>query len=95
MDQPEILTQALSKFYEELERSDLPVNTFMLLRKGEVITEFYRQPYRKNVPQILFSLSKSFTSIAAGIAWDNGYFELTDKVVSFTQISFLAQFHLI
>ncbi|MEK4288937.1 serine hydrolase domain-containing protein [Paenibacillus sp. FSL P4-0502] len=83
MDNPENLTQALSKFYEELERSDLPVNTFMLLRKGEVITEFYRQPYRKNVPQVLFSLSKSFTSIAAGIAWDNGYFELTDKVVSF------------
>ncbi|WP_312148071.1 serine hydrolase domain-containing protein [Paenibacillus odorifer] len=83
MDNPENLTQALSKFYEELERSDLPVNTFMLLRKGEVITEFYRQPYRKNVPQVLFSLSKSFTSIAAGIAWDNGYFDLTDKVVSF------------
>lgn len=54
MDNPENLTQALSKFYEELERSDLPVNTFMLLRKGEVITEFYRQPYRKNVPRFYF-----------------------------------------
>ncbi|NOU96672.1 serine hydrolase [Paenibacillus sp. LMG 31456] len=55
----------------------------MLLQDGQATAQFWRKPYRKDCQQLLFSLSKSFTSIAVGIAWDSGYLDLQDKVISF------------
>jgi len=42
-----------------------------------------RIPYRPDCPQLLYSLSKSFTSIAVSMAADNGYFHLDDPVIRF------------
>ncbi|MBP1990034.1 serine hydrolase domain-containing protein [Paenibacillus eucommiae] len=71
------------EFLLQVERSSLEVNSFILLQNGKATAQFYRNPYRKNSPQLLFSLSKSFTSIAVGIARDEGFLDLSDKVISF------------
>ncbi|MGZ9584513.1 serine hydrolase domain-containing protein [Paenibacillus marinisediminis] len=76
-------SKALLQFMNHMERLNLEVNSFMLLQNGRATAQFWRQPYRKDCPQILFSLSKSVTSIAVGIAWDQGYLDLKDKVISF------------
>lgn len=76
-------SKALLNFMAHIDRLNLQVNSLMLLQEGQVTAEFWRRPYRKDCPQLLYSLSKSFTSIAIGIAWDNGYLDLQDKVVSF------------
>ncbi|OZB96911.1 hypothetical protein CJP46_10245 [Paenibacillus sp. XY044] len=68
---------------ERIEELELQVNRLMLLQEGRVTARFNRQPYRDGAPTLLFSLSKSFTSIAAGIAWDEGYIRLTDPVISY------------
>ncbi|WNS43467.1 serine hydrolase [Paenibacillus sp. MMS20-IR301] len=76
-------SQALSRFFTAVREQGLEVNSFMLLQQGQVTAEFIRKPYRPGTPQLLYSLSKSFTSIAAGIAWDEGLLKLDDPVISF------------
>lgn len=70
-------------FFAKIRELKLEVNSFILLQDGQRRDEFYREPYRKDCPQLLYSLSKSFTSIATGIAWDHGLLRLDDPVVSF------------
>ncbi|MGN7385072.1 serine hydrolase domain-containing protein [Paenibacillus sp. SAFN-117] len=85
-DKPEnhgLSSKALLEFFQQIEHSGLGVNSFMLLQNGKATAQYWRAPYRKDCPQLLFSLSKSFTSIAAGIAWDNGLLELEDNVISY------------
>ncbi|WP_342421198.1 serine hydrolase domain-containing protein [Paenibacillus sp. FSL E2-0178] len=85
-DYPEkhgLSSQALSRFFMEVRERGLEVNSFMLLQGGKVTAEFTRMPYRPDTPQMLYSLSKSFTSIAIGIAWDEGLLQLEDAVISF------------
>lgn len=73
----------LLDFFSQIEQSDLAVNAFMLLQDGAVTAAFARAPYRLDQPQLLYSLSKSITSIAAGIAVDEGLLQLEDQVISF------------
>ena len=55
----------LAEVLEELNK--LPyVKGIIFLRHGAVIAENYRAPYRGDVPNALWSLSKSFTSCV----WD-------------------------
>ena len=74
---------ALSRFFDQIEQNRLQVNSFILLQDGQITTQMWRAPYRPDCPQLLYSLSKSFTSIAVGIALDNGYFHLDDPVIRF------------
>lgn len=76
-------SKALLEFFTKIEQLKLEVNTFILLQDGKATAQFCRSPYRMDSPQLLYSLSKSFTSIAVGIAWDNGYLDLDDNVISF------------
>ncbi|MFC3747309.1 serine hydrolase domain-containing protein [Paenibacillus sp. GCM10012306] len=79
----DLSSKDLLAFFKKVQESNLDINSFILMQDGQAISQFYREPYRKDTPQLLFSLSKSFTSIAVGIAWDEGYFDLHDKVISF------------
>jgi hypothetical protein len=86
MDFPEnhgLSSKSLFEFFSCIEQLNLAVNSFVLLKNGKATAQFYRKPYRKESPQLLFSLSKSFTSIAIGIARDEGYLDLSDTVISF------------
>lgn len=73
----------IQSFLAGLEQEGLEVNSLVLLHNGASAAEFWREPYRQASPQVLFSLSKSFTSIAVGIAWDAGYLQLDDPVIRF------------
>src|SRR5689334_2772723 len=61
------------------------LHSMMLLRHGKVIAEGWWKPYEPSRPQVLYSLSKSFTSTAAGLAVSEGKLNVNDKVVSFFQ----------
>lgn len=74
---------ALIEFFARIEQLQLEVNSFILLQDGKATAKFWRPPYRQDTPRLLFSLSKSFTSIAVGIAWDHGFLGLDDQVISF------------
>ena len=55
----------------------------MLLRHGRVVAEGWWKPYLPDDPHILFSLSKSFTSTAVGLAIAEGKLRLDQPVLSF------------
>ena len=57
------------------------VHTLTVARHGHVVAEFARPPYERDAPHAVYSVSKSLTSIAIGIAIDEGRFGLDDRVV--------------
>lgn len=78
-----LASQDLILFFRRMKELELEVNSFMLLQDGKVTSEFTRTPYQPGTPMLLYSLSKSFTSIAVGIARDEGLLKLEDPVISF------------
>jgi CubicO group peptidase (beta-lactamase class C family) len=59
------------------------MNSFMLLRHGQVVAEGWWAPYNAKSPHSLYSLSKSFTSTAVGLAIAEGKLSLDDEVLKF------------
>jgi CubicO group peptidase (beta-lactamase class C family) len=78
-----ISSAALLKFVDVLDKDIHEMHSLMLLRHGKVIAEGWWHPYRPASPHMLFSLSKSFTSTAVGLAVAEGLLSVDDKVVSF------------
>ena len=71
---------------EFIEHADSQINSmhsFMLLRHGQVVAEAWWQPESADQPHVLFSLSKSFTSTAVGLALAEGKLSIDDPVISF------------
>jgi CubicO group peptidase (beta-lactamase class C family) len=56
---------------------------FMLLRHGHVVAEGWWAPYSAESRHALFSLSKSFTSTAVGLAVNEGKLTVDDEVIKF------------
>ena len=59
------------------------MHSFMLVRHGHVVAEGWWAPYDAATRHELYSLSKSFTSTAAGLAIAEGKFGLDDPVLKF------------
>ncbi|TPX03992.1 beta-lactamase family protein, partial [Schumannella luteola] len=55
----------------------------VLMRHGSVIAEGWWAPYRADRVQLLYSLSKSFTSAAAGLARADGLLDLDTPVLDY------------
>ncbi len=78
-----LTSAALDAFVAALDASEQEFQTVMLLRHGHVVLEAEWTPYRLPDPHLLYSVSKSFTSTAIGLAVDAGLLTIDDKVVSF------------
>lgn len=79
-----ISSQAILDFIEaaESQRKD-ELHSFILLRHGKVLAEAGWDPCHPDTAHILFSLSKSFTSTAIGMAQAEGLLSIHDPVISF------------
>lgn len=79
-----ISSRAILTFIEaaEKERPD-DLHSVMLMRHGKVAAQGWWNPYNPESPHVLFSLSKSFTSSAIGIAQAEGLLNINDTVISF------------
>jgi CubicO group peptidase (beta-lactamase class C family) len=64
------------------ERPDIEMHSLMVVRYGRVVAEGWWAPYSAGRPQLLYSLSKSFTATAAAFARAEGLLDLDDPVVS-------------
>jgi CubicO group peptidase (beta-lactamase class C family) len=70
-------------FLDAVERDRLDLHSLMLVRHGHVVAEGWWAPYRADRVHLLYSLSKSFTSTAIGMAQAEGLLSIDDPVVSF------------
>ncbi len=78
-----VSSRAILGWVDAVERDVDALHSFVLVRHGKIIAEGWWGPYEKDRPHMLYSLSKSFTSTAIGLAVDEGRLSLDDKVVSF------------
>lgn len=81
-EQQGVSSASVLNFVEALENID-SVHSFMLLRHGSVVAEGWWSPFHRTDPHQLYSLSKSFTSTAVGLAVEEGKLSLDDLVASF------------
>jgi CubicO group peptidase (beta-lactamase class C family) len=82
-EQQGIASAAVLQWVEAIEQQINELHSFMLLRHGNVIAEGWWSPYGRDIPHMIFSLSKSFTSTAVGLAVSEGLFTVDDSVLSF------------
>ncbi len=78
-----VASSVVSDFVAALARSGQEVHSFMLVRHGAVAAEAWWKPYAPQLPHMLYSLSKSFTSTAVGLAVREGLLSVDDPVLRF------------
>lgn len=57
------------------------LHSLMVVRHGRVVAEGWWKPYAAPSPHMMFSVSKSFTSTAVGLAIGEGLLTLDDRIV--------------
>jgi len=66
---------------DRLDEKSIECHSLMVVRHGHVVAEGWWAPYSAERPHLLYSLTKSFTSIAVGLAIADGLLSLDDRVV--------------
>ncbi len=70
-------------FLDAIAKSKHELHSLIMVRHGQVVTEGWWAPYRADLKHTLYSMSKSFTSTAVGLAAAEGKLKTSDPVVSF------------
>jgi CubicO group peptidase (beta-lactamase class C family) len=78
-----VASSAVLSFVQAADTGIDAMNSFMLVRHGRVVAEGWWGPYAPTTPHILYSLSKSFTSTAIGLAIAEGKLSIDDPVLKF------------
>ena len=78
-----ISSEGISKFLEAIRQSKQEFHSLMILRHGHVVAEGWWAPYSSEHRQQLYSLSKSFTGTAIGLAQSEGLLSVDDPVIKF------------
>ena len=78
-----ISSAAILQFLDRAEAELDALHSVMIIRHGQNIAQGWWYPYSADKRHMLFSLSKSFTSTAIGMAIDEGLLSLNDTVISF------------
>jgi len=61
----------------------ITLHSIMIVRHGEVLLERWFNGHTSETPHAMFSVSKTFTATAVGMAISEGKMKLDDKVISF------------
>ncbi|MFD6278789.1 serine hydrolase domain-containing protein [Streptomyces sp. NPDC060209] len=76
-----ISSRSISAMLDRLEARSGESHSIMVVHRGHVVAEGWWSPYSADRPHLLYSLTKSFTSIAVGLAIGDGLLSLDDRVV--------------
>jgi CubicO group peptidase (beta-lactamase class C family) len=78
-----VTSAGVQAFIDAADKDLDSLHSFMLVRHGKVVAEGWWAPYSPEAPHSLYSLSKSFTSTAVGMAIAEGKLSLDDDVLKF------------
>lgn len=78
-----VKSSAVSAFIEEINEKGIGLQSFTFIRRDKIFAGCFWEPYSKDVPHVLYSMSKSVTSTAVGFCVDEGLLDLDDKVHTF------------
>ncbi|MEV0313592.1 serine hydrolase domain-containing protein [Nonomuraea fuscirosea] len=74
-------SRSITALLDRLEERAVECHSLMVVHHGHVVAEGWWAPYSAGRPHLLYSLTKSFTSIAVGLAIADGLLSLDDRVV--------------
>jgi CubicO group peptidase (beta-lactamase class C family) len=74
-------SRAIAALLDRLEALSVECHSIMVVRHGHVVAEGWWAPYSAERPHLVYSLTKSFTSVAVGLAIADGLLSLDDRVV--------------
>ena len=78
-----VSSKGLVRLLDAMDGSGLEFHHFSMARHGKIILQADWAPYKPCHPHMTHSLTKLFTNTAVGMACDEGFLSLDDKVVSF------------
>jgi CubicO group peptidase (beta-lactamase class C family) len=73
----------LVRMFDYIAGQEVEVHSVLVIRDGVLVTEAYFWPYNRDRTHGLASCTKSFLSALVGIAIDEGYLALDDKVLDY------------
>ncbi|MBM2618464.1 beta-lactamase family protein [Actinoplanes sp. LDG1-06] len=76
-----VSSRAVAAVLDRLEAASVECHSIMVVRHGHVVAEGWWAPYSAVRPHLLYSLTKSFTSVAVGLAVGDGLLSPDDRVV--------------
>jgi len=74
-------SRALLDYLDAVETSGIEQHSVMVVKNGFLAANIHYAPYTQKTPHICFSMSKPFTSLAAGFAIHEGLLSLGDRVI--------------
>ena len=78
-----VASAAILDFVQSVDRDIDAMHSVMIVRHGHVIAEGWWAPYAPDVRHTMYSLTKSFTSTAVGLAVSEGLLSIDDPVLKF------------
>ncbi len=80
---PSVSTAALKRFWERLQATGTEMHCLNIRLNDQPLVRWSSAPYECTDKRLLYSLSKSFCSTAAGIAYDKGLLHPDDDVLKY------------
>lgn len=78
-----ISSRAILGFIKILEKYNLNTHSLILARGNNIISETYYAPFHKDFKHRMYSVSKSFVSVAIGLLEEEGFISLDDRFVNY------------
>ena len=76
-----IPSQRILNLISRLQHRGIPMHSLLLMRHDKLITEAYYSPCKQGDLHRMFSISKSFTSIAIGLLEEEGRLSINDPII--------------
>lgn len=74
---------AVHSVWDSLKASGLPIHSFLADHNGTLLIEEYQDPYSSRDPHRMFSVTKSFCSLAVGYLLEDGLISLDDRITDY------------
>ncbi|MCI6164742.1 MAG: beta-lactamase family protein [Lachnospira sp.] len=78
-----ISSKHLTNFLDRLDNQEIPIHSAIIMRHGKICMETYYKPYDRSTLHRMFSITKSFVSLAIGFLCDEGKLNLNDHIVDY------------
>lgn len=75
--------ERIARFLQELNRRGLNMHSILMLRGNDIFFERYWAPFTADMPHRMYSVTKSFVSVAIGLLLDEGKLSLDDPIVKY------------
>ena len=74
---------SIQRFLSELQKRGINMHSVLMLRGNDIFYEKYWAPFHKDLPHRMYSVTKTFVSIAVGCLIDEGKISIDDRITSY------------